>query len=98
TFTPIGNVTSDESLGYGSCVSTTTNLGNLLFINTAAVPACGYVSVVAADNFANPIATDCVFGEYTVKTGQAIMNPNAGCQCNIATQPTSWGKVKALYH
>jgi hypothetical protein len=96
-FVPIGNFTTDLSLGYGFCISTTTSLGSALFINATASPACSYVSIVAADNFVNPIATDCSFGEYTVKTGQAIVNPNGTCQCNVPTQPTSWGKVKALY-
>jgi hypothetical protein len=95
TFTPIGNPTIDLSLGYGGCITTTTNLGNLLFINTAAVPACGYVTFTAPDGgfYATPIATDCVFGEYVVKTGSGIMNPDGSCQCNVATEPTSWGKV-----
>jgi hypothetical protein len=100
TFTPIGNPTTDLSLGYGSCVTTTTNLGNLLFINTAAVPANGYITFTAPDGgiYPNPIATDCLFGEYQVKTGSAIVNGDGTHQCDIATQPTSWGKVKALYH
>ena len=101
TFTPIGNPTTDLSLGYGTCISTTTNLGNLLFINTVAVPACGYVSFTAPDGgiLPNPIATDCLFGEYPVKTGQAIMNPDGSCggACNVATEASTWGKVKSLY-
>jgi hypothetical protein len=97
SFVPIGNFTNDLSLGYGFCISTTTSLGSALFINATASPACSYVSIVAADNFANAIATDCSFGEYTVKTGQAIVNPDQSCQCNVPTQPTSWGRVKALY-
>jgi hypothetical protein len=95
-FTPIGNITTDISLGYGVCITTTTNLGSILY-NSAGPAACTLVSVTAADNFANPIATDCSFGEYTVKTGSGILNPDGTCQCNIATQPTTWGSVKALY-
>jgi len=96
TFVPIGNISGDLSLGYGTCVSTTTSLGSIL-INSSGPAACSYLAVVAADNFANPIATDCLFGEYTIKTGQAIANPDGSCQCSVATEPTSWGRVKALY-
>jgi hypothetical protein len=95
TFVPVGNYTGDLSIAYGVCIQTTTVIGKITFFTAA--PTCGYVSIVAADNFANPIATDCLFGEYTVKTGQGIMNPDGTCVCQVANQPTSWGKVKALY-
>jgi hypothetical protein len=72
-------------------------LGSALFNSSGAVAACSYVSVVNADNFVNPIATDCLFGEYPIKTGQAIVNPDGSCQCNVATQPSTWGRVKSLY-
>jgi len=94
---PIGNVTSDLSLAYGVCIQTTTMLGSALFNSSGAVAACSYVSVVNADNSVNPIATDCLFGEYPIKTGQAIVNPDGSCQCNVATQPSTWGRVKSLY-
>jgi hypothetical protein len=96
-FVPIGNLSTDLSLGYGACLSSTTSLGSALLSSTSPSPTCSYFSIVAADNFPDPIATDCSFGEFTVKTGQGIVNPDGTCQCNIATEATSWGKVKALY-
>ncbi|HET6348069.1 MAG TPA: hypothetical protein VFH88_03205 [Candidatus Krumholzibacteria bacterium] len=97
SFVPIGDIKNDLSLAYGFCITQTTSLGYILAQSTSASPTCSYVSVVAADNFANAIATDCSFGEYTVGTGQGIVNPDGTCQCNIAVQPSTWGKVKALY-
>jgi hypothetical protein len=97
TGVPIGDIRTDLSLGYGVCITGTTDLGTVSLFSVTASPTCSYLSIVAADNFANPIATDCSFGEYTVKTGSAIVNPDGTCQCNIATQPTTWGKVKSLY-
>jgi hypothetical protein len=97
TFVPIGNITSDLSLGYGTCITATTSLGQVTAFSGSATPACSYVSVVAADNFSDPIATDCSFGEYKVETGQGIVNVDGSCACNIATQPSTWGKVKSLY-
>jgi hypothetical protein len=96
-FVPIGNFSQDLSLGYGLCITETTSLGSALYVNATAPAACSLLTIAAADNFANPIATDCLFGEYTVKTGSAIMNPTGACQCNIATQPSTWGRVKSLY-
>jgi hypothetical protein len=97
TFVPIGNITSDLSLGYGVCISTTTSLGSVTAFSSTPSPVCSYVSVVAADNFSDPITTDCSFGEYKVEVGQAIVNNDGSCACNIATQPSTWGKVKSLY-
>jgi len=97
TFVPIGQVGSDLSLAYGVCINATTSLGSLIAFSTTASPACSYVSVVAADNFSDPIATDCIFGEYRVPTGQSIVNNDGNCPCDIATQPSTWGRVKSLY-
>jgi hypothetical protein len=96
-FSAIGSAQTDLSVGYGGCINTTTSIGYLLFSVAGAVPACSYVSLVAPDGHAEATATDCGFTEFTIKTGQGIMNPDGSCQCNIATEPTSWGKVKALY-
>ena len=97
TFVPVGNVGSDLSLAYGVCLTTTTVLGNLQALSISASPACSYISVLAADNFTTPIATDCSFGEYIMGAGQAIVNNDGSCPCNIATSPSTWGKVKSLY-
>jgi hypothetical protein len=96
-FSAIGTAQSDLSVGYGGCITTTTSIGYLLFSVTGAVAACSYVSFVAPDGHADVTATDCGFTEFHLKTGQGIMNPDGTCQCDIATEPTSWGKVKALY-
>jgi hypothetical protein len=96
-YVPVGSVVNDLSVAFGVCISTTTVVGQLQVLSNTASPTCSYISVVAADNFATPIAADCSFGEYPMKTGQAIVNPDGTCQCSVATQPTSWGKVKALY-
>jgi hypothetical protein len=97
TFVPIGNLATDLSLGYGTCNSTTISLGSILCISAAPSPACSYISIAAADNFSDPITTDCLFGEYKVEVGQAIVNNDGSCPCNIATQSSTWGKVKSLY-
>ena len=96
-YVPVGAVAGDLSIAYGLCQQTQFVVGQLQVLSLAASPACSYMSVVNADNFVNPIATDCLFGEYPIKTGQAIVNANGTCPCSVATEPTSWGKVKSLY-
>jgi hypothetical protein len=96
TFTTVGQANSDISVGYGVCQSTTTTTGSALYLSIVASPSCGYVNFVPG--FTPVIATACDFGEHPLDHGQGIVNPTGACQCNVATQPTSWGKVKALYH
>lgn len=93
----IGNFATDVAVAYGVCVSGPHLVGDALFQTSAASPACSYFDLVASDGQATPLGTDCLFGEYEVGTGQAIVNPDGTCPCTIATEPTSWGKVKALY-
>jgi hypothetical protein len=97
SFVSIGSFDNDISVAYGLCVTTTALVGDALFQTSAVSPTCSYVSLVAAVGQTTPLATRCDFGEWEVGVGQAIVNPDGTCQCTIKTEPTSWGKVKALY-
>jgi len=93
SYVPIGNLTSDLSLGYGSCLNGTTCLGTI-----AAILAPGTIQVTAADTFANIIYTDCSFAELPGHGGTAYVGVVGGdCNEPNATQPSTWGQVKALY-
>jgi hypothetical protein len=98
TFTTIGQADSDVSVGYGiNCQSTAFEVGHVLYssLGTAA-PACSHLTFGAGlPGFI--LGLQCNFAEKVIETGVGIMNPNAGCQCNVATQPSTWGQVKALY-
>jgi len=96
TFTTVGQANSDISVGYGICQSATTITGSALYISVVASPACGYVNLTPGLP-GQVIAAACDFGEHPMDHGQGIVNPNGTCQCNVATEPTSWGRVKALY-
>jgi len=90
-FVPIGNLTSDLSLGYGQCLNGTIPLGTL-----AAILAPGTITVTAADAYPNIIITDCNFGEYPATGGFAYVAGTGPCG-EIATEQSTWGSVKALY-
>jgi len=96
-YVSIGNFATDISVAYGTCQTTTVTVGDALFQTVTASPTCSYFDLIAADGQATPLATRCDFGEFEVGVGQGIVNPDGTCQCTIATEPTSWGKVKALY-
>jgi hypothetical protein len=90
-FVPIGNLTTDLSLGYGLCLDGTVCLGTI-----AGILNPGTISVGAADGFANIIYTDCSFGEYPGHGGVAYVGSTGDCG-EVPTQPSTWGQVKALY-
>jgi hypothetical protein len=90
-FVPIGNLTTDLSLGYGACLTGTTCLGTI-----TAILAPGTISVVAADGFNCIIYTDCSFGEYCGHGGTAYVGTTGNCN-EVPTHPSTWGQVKALY-
>ena len=96
-FTGVGAANTDISVGYGGCQPATILTGSVLWISIVAGPACTFVQI--KEGFTGTVlATDCLFAEIVMpKPGEAIVNPNGGCQCNIAVQPSTWGQVKALY-
>jgi hypothetical protein len=97
TFVGFGDAMSDLSVGYGGCQPSTIIVAQFFFTSTVAAP-CSYVNVLPNGITNNVLGLDCNFAEIEMpKSGQAIVNPNAGCQCDVAVQPTTWGQVKALY-
>jgi hypothetical protein len=101
TFVPVGNAATDISLGYGGCQPGPLGLlvGDCLWSSTgSAVAPCSYVTITPSQVTLFVDATDCNFAElHMPKPGQAIVNPDQSCQCNIAVKPSTWGQVKALY-
>jgi hypothetical protein len=94
-FVPVGNINSDLSLAYGGCNTGTFALGTILMSLT---PGAGPLRVLPAIGFATIIYTDCSFGEYPATGGKAYVTPGTGsCEEPLATQPSTWGQVKALY-
>lgn len=90
-FTPIGTLTSDLSLGYGLCLNGSVVLGNIIAIMN---PGSG--QVLPADLFTNIIYTNCEFAELPATGGTYYVGGSGNCN-EIATEPTTWGQVKALY-
>lgn len=98
-FPLVGSATSDISVSYGTCISTTTSIGTALWFSVVPVPPpCGFVSLKAASTVGTMIITDCSFNEVIPNSSQPLyVNPTPACNCWGATEPATWGKVKALY-
>ena len=90
---PIGAINSDLSLAYGSCIT-----GNITLGTINAIYGAGTGTIGPADLFASIIYTDCSFGEYPATGGYFYVNGTGICEDpGVATEPSTWGQVKALY-
>ncbi len=91
-YTPVGQLTSDLSLGYGQCLSSSIVLGTIVAI---LVP--GTAHVLTADLQPFILYTNCVFAELPASGGAlAIDGPVQQCLPD-PVEPSTWGQVKALY-
>jgi len=92
-FTPVGNIASDLSVGYGGCQGPGTVVVGTLILQLG---ASGYMDVAAAPGF-GLLYTDCNYAEKNATGGRSyINNPTGNCN-EVATQASTWGQVKALY-
>jgi len=90
-FVPLGNLLTDLSLGYGGCFTGTTCLGTI-----AGILSPGNIAVLPSDGFTNIVYTDCSFAEHNGHGGVAYVGSTGDCG-EVATKPSTWGQVKALY-
>jgi hypothetical protein len=91
-YVPVGALNTDLSLGYGFCLNGSIVLGTINAIYTA-----GTGKLEKADLQAQIIYTDCSFGEYPATGGYFYVNGTGPCEDVVATEPSTWGQVKALY-
>lgn len=93
-YVPVGTLNTDISLGYGTCLFGTFELGTINAIYTA-----GTGKLEKADLQPKIIYTDCNFGEYEATGGYFYISTTPGlCEDPaLATEPSTWGQVKALY-
>lgn len=76
----------------------------MYFTTTGAAQSCCDLIVVPPTSFpAEPYGLeylDCFFDEHPLNAGRkVVINPNDSCPCSgpVATEPSTWGRVKSLY-
>ena len=101
-----GDFDNGTSISYQECLSHPIYLGYMIFTTTGTCPPCTYMSVVE-----NPISVpapspgevyvaDCTPGDPQLLIGtggELVINPTANCECDVPTEDTTWGQVKALF-
>ena len=90
-YVPVGALTTDISIGYGTCLS-----GSIVLGTINAIYGAGQGDVLVADLQASILYVDCSFGEHPATGGSFYVGGQGDCK-EVATEATTWGSVKALY-
>lgn len=90
-WTPVGDIHADLSHGYGTCQT-----GSIVLGSFVAIFGPSTLHVLPAQGFSNIIYTDCTFGQHNATGGTAYVGSTGPCG-EVATEPSTWGQVKALY-
>jgi hypothetical protein len=72
-------------------------IGTINFLVSGQALPCCEMKAMAALQF---VYTDCTLDEHPLETGRSVfVNGNASCACDLplATESTTWGRVKSLY-
>jgi hypothetical protein len=96
----IGNANDDLSVAYGGCLSGDVLLVTVRYIGVGTTPPCERIQINPAPTspIPNEVAlADCAFEYAVVAQGEAIINEDPSCICNVAVAQTTWGAIKALY-
>jgi hypothetical protein len=95
----LGNTSAGVTVGYGTCKTGTFHIMTALYqVFAPAGPCCRWKVVADPSLSSGKIEIpDCLFLMSYGTGGQGIVNMNQTCPCNVPTEDTTWGQVKALY-
>jgi hypothetical protein len=97
----LGTPPTDVSIAYGGCVTGDFLIATATYFGTGTSPACSFINFSPAPTSPLPGQVASVACDLetlnVVPTGQANINPNGTCQCDVAVSETTWGGIKALY-
>jgi hypothetical protein len=104
-FVHIGTFRDGVSIAYGLCSEGSLLLGTITYLGNGTSAPCSIVNTTGNPNFpgaptAYPVTQTCYFELLPAPSTTALhVNPTTECQqsCAVATQPSTWGNVKALY-
>jgi hypothetical protein len=84
-------------MSYGGCVFAPTLILEVTYALSGTSSTCSFLEVVNHPDQPFIMTPDCFADEPgPARGGKLIVNPNASCS-TVATQPTTWGRVKSLY-
>jgi hypothetical protein len=100
-----GTLAGGISIGFGICALEPGLLATVNYVGHGTSEACSFLdtgpNLTLPYVLTEPLAIDCIFNDYPAPSvGRLLVNPAPGqCSpwCVVATQQTTWGRLKALY-
>lgn len=98
-YTSVGNSRTDIAIGWGFALTT----GEIAILNMTyqmlGTSACSTISIAPLPGFLAPECSGCLFVLLPCTVGAPLhVNCDGSFNCNpVATEPSTWGSVKALY-
>lgn len=97
----IGNSQTGWSVGFGLCLQPPVYVAQVNFFATGgSLPCCQVPISHGIGNTYEVEYIDCNFGTVPLAKGHGVVvNANDSCRCQqpLSTEPTTWGRVKAMY-
>ena len=97
----LGTPPTDVSVAYGGCVTGDFLIATVGYFGAGSSPPCSFIAFAPSPLSPLPgevAMVECDFETVSVvPTGQANINPNGTCQCDVAVNEATWGGIKALY-
>lgn len=91
-FNAIGTWNTDISVAYGQCMAGSFAVGTF-----AAIWNPGVIDLGPADLQTSVLSVDCLFAEGPATGSDAYVGGTPPGACDVATEQSTWGGVKALY-
>jgi hypothetical protein len=95
----IGLVTDGTTVGYGGCKSAPIHVLTInIFAQGMTGECCPYPVIPHPSSVTGDIEIEGCDGVWYAATGVAsVINATPACLCEVSTETTTWGKIKALY-
>jgi hypothetical protein len=97
----IGTSLTGTAIAYGACVGSPNMITTLQFFAQALTGPCCMMHVVADPTEIPPgiYVTNCDDPPLKLSAtgGEAYINNDGSCPCDVPTEETSWGQIKSLY-
>jgi len=95
----LGDPYSDFTASYNECVSSEVLILSLTHMWFGQTMVCGQMRVAPANGQSSVLKTDCAAQDAPASGGEFYFNPGPECglYCYDPVEPSTWGRVKALY-
>jgi hypothetical protein len=92
----VGNALDGASINYAPCATGTLKIDTVTMLSYGTSTPCSHLSL-GPHPTQGRVVIYCNFISIPFVVGNGIVNGDQTCPCTLATEETTWSKVKALY-